>query len=407
LIGNHIGLIISAKGALFMVKTIHRYSIGIMEMLIEEKTSDEVHAVIEGATARVQEALSDVNVDLSLIRVPGQHLTPEMGSYSPIDYLQIGMSEKIEREVNFIVIVTEVELSASGMSYVLGFSSRLTNIGIISMKRLAPDFWGEPSDPNTTTNRLAALMLHTIGHLLNLDHHEDSNNFLYDFSYVEDLDKMQNLTVPQINTLRSNLPVEAHEEIAYDHITRFAARQLIENFGYILRSALRANPLKLLTRLPTMATTAASVIIVLFFSSEVWDVAGSVDLYQLVLFGIIAIVGATLLLYQVFSLGPLLNRRRGIAESTIVTVASTLLSLILTLVLLYLIFFVLVYLGIITIFPVVLMRTWPSIDPAVKFIDHIRLSAFISGMGVLAGSLGGRADSRNVMRGALFFHEET
>jgi predicted Zn-dependent protease len=390
-----------------MVKTIHRYSIGIMEMLIEEKTSDEVHAVIEGATARVQEALSDVNVDLSLIRVPGPHLTPEMGSYSPIDYLQIGMSEKIEREINFMVIVTEVELSASGMSYVLGFSSRLTNIGIISMKRLAPDFWGEPSDPNTTINRLAALMLHTIGHLLNLDHHEDSHNFLYDFSYVEDLDKMQNLTVPQINTLRSNLPVEAHEEIAYDHIRRFAARQLIENFAYILRSALRANPLKLLTRLPTMATTAASVIIVLFFSSEVWDVAGSVDLYQLVLFGIIAIVGATLLLYQVFSLGPLLNRRRGIAESTIITVASTLLSLILTLVLLYLIFFVLVYLGIITIFPVVLMRTWPSIDPAVKFIDHIRLSAFISGMGVLAGSLGGRADSRNVMRGALFFHEET
>jgi predicted Zn-dependent protease len=390
-----------------MAKTIHRYSIGIMEMLIEDKTPDEIHAVIDGAMSRVQEALSDVNVDLSLIRFSGPSLTPEMGSYSPFDYLQIGMSEKIEREITFMVIVTEVELAASGVSYVLGFSSRLTNIGIISMKRLAPDFWGDPADRNTTINRLAALMLHTIGHLLNLEHHEDPHNYLYDFALIEDLDQMKELTVPQIHDIQISLPVEAHEEIAYDHIRRFAARQLFENFGYIVRSALRANPLKLLTRLPTMATTAASVIIALFFSDEVWDVAGSVDLYQLVLFGIIAVVSATLLLYQVFSFGPLLNRRRGVAESTIVTAASTLLSLMLTLVVLYLIFFVLVYLGIITIFPVALMTTWPSIDPAVRFIDHIRLSAFLSGMGILAGSLGGRADSRNVMRGALFFHEET
>jgi hypothetical protein len=156
-----------------------------------------------------------------------------------------------------------------------------------------------------------------------------------------------------------------------------------------------------------MITTGFSVAIVLFFSAEIWDIAGTVDLYQLVLFGLIAIISATLLLYQAINFGPLLNRRHGIAESTIVTVTTILLSLLLTMLLLYLVFFILFYLAVITIFPVTLMETWPTVDPAVRTIDHIRLSIFLSGMAVLAGSLGGRADSRKVMRSILFLHEET
>ena len=64
------------------------------------------------------------------------------------------------------------------------------------------------------------------------------------------------------------------------------------------------------------------------------------------------------------------------------------------------------YLGTVTIFPRKLMETWPTVDPAVRTIDHIKLSIFVAALGVLAGSLGGRADSNGLIRGVLFVDEE-
>ena len=75
-----------------------------------------------------------------------------------------------------------------------------------------------------------------------------------------------------------------------------------------------------------MITAALSVIIVLFFSPEMWDVASTVDLYQLVLFS-----GFSLLVYG----------------------------------------------GIVTIFPPKLMETWPTVGPAVRTLDHVKLSLFL------------------------------
>ena len=46
-------------------------------------------------------------------------------------------------------------------------------------------------------------------------------------------------------------------------------------------------------------------------------------------------------------------------------------------------------------------------DPAVRTLDHIKLSLFVAAFGTLAGSLGGRADSRDLVRGVLFIDEET
>ncbi len=58
-----------------------------------------------------------------------------------------------------------------------------------------------------------------------------------------------------------------------------------------------------------------------------------------------------------------------------------------------------------TFFPRRLMETWPTVDPAVRTIDHIKISTFIAAMGTLVGSLGGRVDHRAVMRRILFLGE--
>jgi hypothetical protein len=96
-----------------------------------------------------------------------------------------------------------------------------------------------------------------------------------------------------------------------------------------------------------------------------------------------------------------------LSESAVVTAAATVLSLFLTMLLLFSLFVGLTFLGTITVFPQKLMETWPTVDPAVHTIDHLKLSLFVAALGLLAGSLGGRADSKDLVRRVLFIDEET
>ena len=56
------------------------------------------------------------------------------------------MTEKLERGVQFLLIVTEVDLAATALSYVVALPSRLTNVAVVSTKRLDPAFWGDDPD---------------------------------------------------------------------------------------------------------------------------------------------------------------------------------------------------------------------------------------------------------------------
>jgi len=153
-----------------------------------------------------------------------------------------------------------------------------------------------------------------------------------------------------------------------------------------------------------MITAALSVIIVVFFSAEIWDIGSTVELYQLALFSMVPVLTATAVLYRTFAFVGVLGRGRVLAESAS---AATGLSLVLTMLLLFAVFIGLTYLGPITIFPRKLMETWPTVDPAVRMLDHVKVSLFVAALGVLAGSLGGRADSKDLVRGVLFVDEET
>lgn len=386
------------------------YIVGVMRTVVEATNDAAFVALVDRALAKLEADLTDdLRLRVEVFSFEGPHLTPDAGAYAPLDFLRIGLNEKIERGIHFMLIVTEVDLAASTLSYALALPSQLTNVGVISTKRLDPAFWGEDEDASRTADRLAALMLHTLGHLLNLSHRPEETNVMFDFGAVEDLDRMKEVTPAQREQIVHNLPVEAHERVSREGHGRwgFVARALALNARGIGAAVVRANPFRLLARLPTMLTAALSVVIVLFFSPEMWDVASTVDLYQLVIFAFLAVVGASFALYRTFAFGAVLGRDRLLSESAVVTEAATVLSLFLTVALLYALFVGALYAGTVTIFPRKLMETWPTVDPAVRTIDHLKLALFIGGLGVLAGSLGGRADSRDLVRGVLFVDEES
>ena len=384
------------------------YVVGVMTMDVEGKASERFRCRVDEAVKGFDAALEkELGLRVELLAFEGPHLTPAAGAYAPLDFLQIGLTEKLERDVHFLLIVTEVDLAASTLSYTLALPSQLTNIGVVSTKRLDPAFWGDAADEALTVRRLAHLLLHTFGHLLNLPHADDPQNAMHDFDGVEDLEAMGTLTSAQHDQVRQALPREAHERTSRDARWRFILHMLLNDAPSIARAVARANPFRLVTRLPTMITAALSVIIVVFFSPEMWDVASTVELYQLVLFAAASVVVATFVLYRAFAFGAVLGRGRLLAESTVVTTAATVLSLLLTMLLLFAGFAALAYFGIATIFPRKLMETWPTVDPAVRVLDHVKLSLFVAALGMLAGSLGGRADSRALVRGVLFVDEET
>lgn len=386
------------------------YRVGVMRAAVEHGADARFRRLVEQAKRALEQALTeDLGLRVELFAFEGPHLTPTAGAYAPLDFLQIGLSEKIERGVHFLLIVTEVDLAASTLSYTLALPSQLTNVGVVSTKRLDPEFWGDEHDEEKAARRLTALLLHTLGHLLNLRHTQDRENVMYELESVEDLDRMTEVTAEQRRQIVHNLPHEARERVSRRGGSRwgFVLRALAFNARGIAAAVWRANPARLLGRLPTMLTAALSVVIILFFSPEMWDVASTVDLYQLVLFAGAAVLGATFVLYRTFAFGAVLRRDGLLSESAVVTEAATVLSLLLTMLLLYALFVGALYGAIVAIFPPKLMETWPTVDPAVRTRDHLKLSLFLGGLGVLAGSLGGRADSKDLVRGVLFLDEES
>ena len=384
------------------------YVVGVMTVDVEAKHSERFERLANAAVTAFDKALgTELGLRVNLLRFDGPHLTPAAGAYAPLDFLRLGMTEKLERNADFLLIVTEVDLAATTLSYTLALPSQLTNIGVISTKRLEPTFWEDEADEALTVRRLSHLLLHTLGHLLNLPHTGDSNNAMYAFEGVEDLGAMATLTPKQRDQVRRALPREAHERSSRGSRWQFVLRTLQSDWRSIAHAVGRANPLRLATRLPTLITAALSVIIVVFFSPEMWDVASTVELYQLILFAGVSVAVGTFALYRAFAFGAPLRRGRRLAESSVVTGAAVLLSLVLTMLFIFTTFAALVYLGIVTIFPRQLMATWPTVDPAVRTLDHLKLSLFVAAFGTLAGSLGGRADSRDLVRGVLFIDEET
>ncbi len=384
------------------------YVVGIMKMDVEGRESERFGAIVAKAVVEFGAALErEPRLRTRTLSFNGPHLTPGAGNYAPLDFLEIGLAEKLERDLPFMLIVTEVDLSSSSLAYTLALPSRLTNIAICSTRRLDPGFWGDEPDDDRAASRLARLMLHSFGHLVGLDHERDPENAMYPLESVQDLDRMSRLTTAQVERVSRVLPREAHERSTREGKARFVAWTLFHDAGAIARAVVNANPFRLLATMPTMLAAALSVIVVLLFSAETWDVASAVSVPQIATFSLMCLAAAAFVLYRAFAFDALLRRDRRITESSIVTTAATMLCLVLTLIVMFAFFGGLMYLVTVAVFPQSLMETWPGNGEATTPLDHLKLSLFLAAMGVLAGSLGGRSDSRDLVRGVLFITEDT
>ncbi|NNC47030.1 MAG: hypothetical protein HKO13_01175 [Sphingomonas sp.] len=379
------------------------YEITILKMDVEGKDSNRFSRIVNRAVDRFREILERENsLSVTIQTLDGPHLVPGAGAYAPLDFLELGFAEKTERNLDFLIAVTEVDLSARGAAYTLAFTSPVTNVAITSTRRLEPSFWGNDANDDVVVDRLSKLLLFAFGKLVNLASSPDSTNAMHTISDVTDLDASRTMREEQWETMRNQLPREAHDMRTSQNFAWFFAKQIARNVPEIAKAITNANPFALMFKLPTMIAAALSVIVVLLFSAETWDVANAMTTGQSVLFSAVSIAAALFLLYRAFALEAVVSRQGFFTESMVVTMAATFLTLLLTILLLFAAFAFIMYVGVVSVFPPALMDNWPTTGEADSQLDHIKLSAFLAAMGVLAGSLGGRSDSKTIIRNVLF-----
>jgi predicted Zn-dependent protease len=382
--------------------------VGIMKMDVAGEDARSLSRLTRGATDHFTRVLDrEPRLTIESLTFDGPPLRPAEEGYRALDFVQIGITEKTERRLAFLIIITEVEITAASLSYLLALPSQLTNVAIITTRRLADYGSGEDHDEAVLTDRLATLMLHCFGRLLNLDYHPDPTNYLSRIAVADDLDAMRHFTDRQFDRMAINLPKEANDRFSEGSRLPFVLQQIASNLPVIVRGALRAGPVRIASKLPTMIATALSVIVLLIFGGETWDFAASVSGSQLTVFVVASFAAATFVLYRAFSFRLVATRQGAIAESSVVTAAATYLALILTLLVLFIFFALLMYGVVVFVFPDPLMSNWTSDKDGATFDAHLRLVLFLAAVGVLSGSLGGSADSRSVVRNVLFGVDET
>ena len=249
--------------------------IGVMTMEVESQARDDASAagfrdLVARAAHRLEASLTvEPRLGVHPFAFSGPHLTPAGGAYNPLDFLEVALAEKIERRIDLLLVVTEVDLATSQLSYALALPSRLTKIGVLSTKRLDPSFWGEAGDATRTEDRLWALMLYVLGNLLGLPASPEPGNPMHRIAAPQALEQVEGLCEDQLAAIRDALPKEARQRSARRGRAAFAARVVLTEARAIGGAVLRADPLRLLSRMPTMLAAALSVIIVQLFSAEV------------------------------------------------------------------------------------------------------------------------------------------
>jgi len=83
------------------------FVVGVMKMEIEGRDSQRFNDVVAAAVTELQAAFTqEPRLRTQSLAFAGPHLTPGAGNYSPLDFLEIGLAEKLERDLPFLLIVT-------------------------------------------------------------------------------------------------------------------------------------------------------------------------------------------------------------------------------------------------------------------------------------------------------------
>jgi archaemetzincin len=128
--------------------------------------------VLESIQKRLCDVFPEVSCDIlkHMMPVPEKAYNPSRHQYHSSNILSKIRDYVEESGADRVLGVTEVDLYVPRLNFVFGEAECPGRTAIISLFRLKPEFYGEPSDWNLFAERSAKEAVHEIGHTLGLEH---------------------------------------------------------------------------------------------------------------------------------------------------------------------------------------------------------------------------------------------
>lgn len=330
----------------------------------------------------------------------------------PADFLDEASLQMVEGPFDYVLVITDVGLSAQGQAVVAGLASPTARIAVLSTRKLLITPRGRPVrtlEDEAVRWNAGALAMHLMGHLLGLDHSRSAGDVMAPFAFDDDRRRLPGFREAdrrELHNVTGRLPERVQSggtlRRLLFHLTSAARHPL-----YFLTTLWRNRALLLPLFLPSLATAAVAPTFILIFTAEIWDVGLNMTSDVAWIFGILNVVAATWYLTFVQDLFFPRKEKRRITEHMALVNTVIFSTILLAMVGLFAMVGLLMLFIVFYIFPPGLMATWPTLeDPIVDIADRIRLAGFISAVGVLTGALAGGLESRTVIRHlALFLRE--
>ena len=326
------------------------------------------------------------------------------------DFLGEASLRLVEGSFDLVVILTDVALISRRERTVFGLASPLARTVLLSMHRLRAAARGErlPLDAPSIRYDTAALLLHLIGQTLGAKVQGAGGGAMAPFT---------------VETGRTAVP-EFQESAGIQSLTtaflerEHAVNGLIHDLWLHVRSAarhprlvseaLRRNRAPLLPlKMPGLATAAVAPVFILVFSAEFWDAGLGMTHQTAWGFAGISILAAAI--YLCFAQRLFLPRKEShtVLEHLAVANVVIFLSMLLAVIGLFVMVALLALAIELWVFPSDLISTWPTLgNQQVGFTDLLKISVFISTVGVTTGALAGGLQRREILRNMALYQTE-
>ena len=90
---------------------------------------------------------------------------------------------------DFILGIGDFDIYMKGHNFVFGHSNLITGVGLMSIMRLWPKYYGEGDDNNIFRKRILTTATHELGHLMGLFHCRSPGCVMNDSRSISDMDQ--------------------------------------------------------------------------------------------------------------------------------------------------------------------------------------------------------------------------
>lgn len=131
--------------------------------------------VVEEVESSLNEIFRPLKCEISesILPVPMETYNPERLQFLSTPILR-HLSRYVNRREDMVLGITNIDLYVPSLNFIFGLASHITRTSIISLYRLMPEFYYQPSNPALLERRTIKEAVHELGHVLGAKHCSNS-----------------------------------------------------------------------------------------------------------------------------------------------------------------------------------------------------------------------------------------